>query len=171
MDTRHRRQSAHRVPRPLVAALGVILVLIRAGHAVAEAAPPTQTTYAPDCWGPTVDRVSDRHEAANAGFHVVLDEHLLVNSRRDMDCNGGGEVSVSGARAADNWLSVDRILGAMDEFDEVDAPSGAIVCGPTHAFAAGVLIFTPGDLRSSSPIAGDRPYASLLFLGNGRRHR
>jgi hypothetical protein len=143
---------------------------------VADAQTVTVDTEAAslNCLGSTTDadgsRGNDGREPANAGLNFTLDEHVLANPRRDMDYDGGGEITVSGARAADNWLSVDRALRAVDRFAGIDAPTRMRVCGPTHAFAAGVLEFAPRDLRQRQPLSGDRPYASLFFLSNGRRY-
>jgi hypothetical protein len=39
-----------------------------------------------------------------------------------------------------------------------------------HAFAAGLLVFTPRDLAARNVVRGDRPYASLFFISAGRRY-
>ena len=51
-------------------------------------------------------------ETEAAGVSVVLDEHLLTDPQRDMDYNGGGEVTFSGTRAKVRWL--DWMLGGID---------------------------------------------------------
>ena len=105
-------------------------------------------------------------ETEAAGVSVVLDEHLLTNPQRDMDYNGGGEITFSGARSNVRWL--DHILGGIDRALSIDDP--AVVWPPRHALAVGLLIFTPGDLRASEPVPGDRPYASLFFVSGGRQY-
>ena len=161
-------------PGILAAIAATALMCIGAHAASAQQDPVTIELQAPGSLKSLADGagrdVSGRQEPADAGFRITLDEHLLVNSKRDMDYNGGGEVAVSGARAVDNWFSIDRALGAIDRLDGLGALTSTHMYGPTHAFAAGVVIFTPGDLHDPQPIPGDRPYASLMFLSNGRRY-
>jgi hypothetical protein len=37
-----------------------------------------------------------------------------------------------------------------------------------HARQIGLMAFTPQDITTSEPLQDDRPYASLLFVSNGR---
>lgn len=107
-------------------------------------------------------------EAEDIAFGLTLDEHLFVNPHADENYNGGGELTFSGARAA-TWLSVDPELGLIDRalgLQGTDAHGGE----PTHALDGGLLIFTPEDLGATQPVRGDRPYASLFFVSNGRRY-
>jgi len=109
-------------------------------------------------------------EPTGVGAGLVLDEHLLTDASRDQDYNGGGELTLSGRHAGPPaWL--DR---ALEFVDLSTCPSGRFA-GPgwwtsSHAFAAGLLIFTPRDLTASAPVRGDRPYASEFFLSAGRRY-
>lgn len=101
---------------------------------------------------------------------LVLDEHLLTDGTRDQDYNGGGELTFSGRQAGPPaWL--DRALGLIDQ----STCPGTRFAGPGwwtsgHAFAAGLLVFTPRNLDASAPVPGDRPYASEFFLSAGRRY-
>ena len=121
-------------------------------QAVATADPPAQGVSG-------VPAGSGETDAAAVG--IVLDEHLLTDPKRDMDYNGGGEITYSGARALrkDSWL--DGILGGLDQ--ALGIRDGGTDSAPAHAFSVGLLIFTPSDLRSPEPVIGDRPYASLFF--------
>jgi hypothetical protein len=134
---------------------------------------PLPTHRVGGCYVAKVDEYGFRTEEApepdNAGIHVILDEHLLVDGRRDSDYNGGGEITKSGARAASGWYSIDPLLGGLDHFSRF-TPDSSGSCGPAHAFAAGILVFTPRDLQSASVVPGDRPYASLFFISSGRRY-
>jgi hypothetical protein len=105
-------------------------------------------------------------EPDDVALSLTLDEHLFVNPRADEDYNGGGELTLSGARAA-TWLSLDPLLGWIDRpFGLKPEHAGE----PSRALAAGLLIFTPKDLTATSTVKGDRPYASLFFVSNGRRY-
>ena len=109
-------------------------------------------------------------EPTGVGAGIVLDEHLLTNGSRDEDYNGGGELTFSGERGGPIGRALDRALGFVDKTicprDRFAAPGWQT----GHAFAVGLLIFTPGDLAAHEVVYGDRPYASLFFLSAGRRY-
>ncbi|MDE2447575.1 MAG: lipid A deacylase LpxR family protein [Gammaproteobacteria bacterium] len=130
-----------------------------AGHERDRCRPPERATQQPYA-----------SEPAGVGAGLVLDEHLLTNGSRDQDYNGGGEVTLSGGSAGFLGRALDRALGFADgascEATGWDAPEGH----SAHAFAAGLLVFTPRDLGAHGLVHGDRPYASLFFLSAGRRY-
>jgi Uncharacterized protein conserved in bacteria (DUF2219) len=109
-------------------------------------------------------------EPGSLGGGIVFDEHVLTDGSRDEDYDGGGEVTFSGQRGGFLGRALDRALGFIDgatcprrRFDGEDWEVG-------HAFAAGLLIFTPQDLAGRDIVRGDRPYASLFFASVGRRY-
>jgi Uncharacterized protein conserved in bacteria (DUF2219) len=108
-------------------------------------------------------------EPAGVGVGIVLDEHLLTDGSRDQDYNGGGEVTLSGQHAGPpGWL--DQALASLDL---VTCPSTRFArseWGSSHAFAAGLLVFTPRALAAHGIAIGDRPYASEFFVSAGRRY-
>ena len=109
-------------------------------------------------------------EPVGVGAGVVLDEHLFTNGSRDQDYNGGGELTLSGERSDPIGRGLDRVLSFIDEQtcprNRFTAPGWQT----GHAFAAGLLIFTPADLAAQEVVHEDRPYASLFFLSAGRRY-
>jgi hypothetical protein len=109
-------------------------------------------------------------EPSGVGAGIVLDEHLLTNGSRDQDYNGGGEFTFSGEHTGPIGRVLDRALGFIDE---KTCPRSRFVSPGWelgHAFALGLILFTPRDLRAQQVITGDRPYASLFFLSAGRRY-
>jgi hypothetical protein len=108
-------------------------------------------------------------ESAGAGVHLVLDEHVVVEPHHDRDYTGGGEVTFSGTGAASNWISLDPLLGGIDRLASLGEPNSTL-CPPSHAIAGGLMVFTPSELEETAPVPGDRPYASLFFLSNGRQY-
>lgn len=109
-------------------------------------------------------------EPSGVGAGVVLDEHLLTNASRDQDYNGGGELTFSGERSGPIGRVLDRALGFVDR---TTCPTGRFAAPGWqlgHAFAVGLLVFTPRDLTTHEVVSGDRPYASLFFLSAGRRY-
>jgi len=109
-------------------------------------------------------------EPIGVGAGIVFDEHLLTDGPRDEDYNGGGEVTFSGERGGPIGRALDRALGFVDN----SICSSDRFAGPgwrtRHAFAVGLLIFTPADLTAHETVHGDRPYASLFFLSAGHRY-
>ncbi len=112
----------------------------------------------------------DAADPAGVGAGLVLDEHLLTNASRDQDYNGGGEVTLSGARTGAVPRVLDRMLGLVDRNSCGVTGRPAMQDHASHAMAAGLLVFTPRDLGSRTVVRGDRPYASLFFMSAGRRY-
>lgn len=112
----------------------------------------------------------DAADPAGVGAGLVLDEHLLTNASRDQDYNGGGEVTLSGARTGAVPRVLDRMLGFVDRKSCGATGLPAMQDHASHALAAGLLVFTPRDLGSRTVVRGDRPYASLFFMSAGRRY-
>ena len=115
-------------------------------------------------------------EPAGIGAGFVLDEHLLTDASRDQDYNGGGEITQSGRSPAFIGRGLDRALGFVDQ-SSCKVARLARLAGqagmegrPAHAFAAGLLVFTPRSLGARHVVRGDRPYASLFFVSVGRRY-
>jgi hypothetical protein len=109
-----------------------------------------------------------RPEADDVGGSIVLDEHLLTDPRRDRDYSGGGEITFSGEKALKYGHWLDQFLQDVDDPIGIDLPGSK--WRAAHAFAAGLLVFTPSDLGARQVVAGDRPYASLFFVSGGRRY-
>ena len=126
--------------------------------------------WADTCHG-TIDPVGKAPEPSALGAAIVLDEHLLTNGSRDQDYNGGGEVTLSGnGRGGFIGRGIDRALGAIDDLLCPQSRFAAQGWQSAHAFASGLLVFTPRDLAAHQVIYGDRPYASLFFVSSGRRY-
>lgn len=113
---------------------------------------------------------AQRAEPAGLGAGFVLDEHLLTDAARDQDYNGGGEVTRSGRSRGFIGRGLDRALGFVDGGTCIAAGLTGLQGQPKHAFAAGLLVFTPRDLNARNVVRGDRPYASLFFVSVGRRY-
>ena len=109
-------------------------------------------------------------EPAGIGAGFVLDEHVLTDASRDQDYNGGGEVTQSGRSPGFIGRGLDRALGFVDQRSCKLARLGGLEGQSAHAFAAGMLVFTPRNLGARGIVRGDRPYASLFFVSSGRRY-
>lgn len=137
--------------------------------ALAERSPDAENPTACQRVTAGVEEVSPS-EPTGVGAGIVFDEHLLTDGSRDEDYNGGGELTFSGERGGALGRALDRALGFVDKTlcprDRFAAPGWQT----GHAFAVGLLIFTPGDLAAHEVVDGDRPYASLFFLSAGRRY-
>lgn len=107
-------------------------------------------------------------ERWKAGWSFRADNDAYSLTDRDRDYTGGETLTLAGRRAAEWWLSADPALGVIDaalgvgQGDEVQTP------GRFHALQFGTAAFAPDDQDSRAVVRGDRPYASVLFLSNGR---
>jgi Uncharacterized protein conserved in bacteria (DUF2219) len=109
-------------------------------------------------------------EPSGLGAGLVFDEHVLTNGSHDQDYDGGGEVTLSGERSGALGRTLDKALGFIDEAICPRTPAGTSDWQTAHAFALGLIMFTPNDLAARNVVYGDRPYASLFFLSAGRRY-
>ena len=157
-------------PVTILLSLGFLVWCVSA-HAGALAAPARAGRQSGACDATTQPGPrSDASEPAGVGAGLVLDEHLLTDGSRDQDYNGGGEVTLSGRRAGLPGRLLDRALGFLDRGSCRAAGFGVLDGQAAHAFAAGLLVFTPRDLGARDVVRGDRPYASLFFVSAGRRY-
>lgn len=122
---------------------------------------------------------ADSPDADVSGVRIQLDNDLFAaGGDRDRDYTGGLAVTVSGPAARDSFVSLDPLVARLDRWllpKSVQDPSvqdsaQASVQGGSvhHAMQFGLIAFTPEDLSATGPLYDDRPYASLLFLANGR---
>jgi hypothetical protein len=138
-------------------------------HAQERSAAAGTTVNGSAC-GPSDEEARQSPEPAGLGAGFVLDEHLLTDASRDQDYNGGGEVTQSGRSPGFIGRGLDRALGFVDQGSCRIAGLAGLSGQSAHAFAAGLLVFTPRNLGARSVIHGDRPYASLFFVSAGRRY-
>ena len=94
---------------------------------------------------------------------VQIDNDLFAGDETDREYTGGLSISISGERARDGLLSLDPLLHRLDR-----ATLGEQDVGNHYARQIGLLAFTPSDTLVSEVQPNDRPYASLLFVSNGR---
>jgi hypothetical protein len=105
----------------------------------------------------------DAHaEQKYTGIRVQIDNDLFAGKELDRDYTGGLGVTISGAAARDGLVSLDPALGIidglwLDQADEIH-----------HARQFGFIAFTPQDIVTREPQPDERPYASLIFMANGR---
>jgi len=147
-----------------------ILACCLAAHAQEPSAAAVAAVDGNNVCAPTAQATQPDPEPAGIGAGFVLDEHLLTNASRDQDYNGGGEVTQSGRSPGFIGRELDRALRFVDRksCDVTGIPG--LEEDPAHAFAAGMLVFTPRALGARNVVRGDRPYASLFFISAGRRY-
>jgi hypothetical protein len=118
--------------------------------------------------------VSDQRIGWFAGvdaLRVQIDNDLFAGDQKDRDYTGGMSITISGERARDGLLSLDPLLRRLDELsaDGSSTDPGKIEDANVHyARQVGLMAFTPSNTLVSEVQPDDRPYASLLFLSNGR---
>ena len=99
-------------------------------------------------------------------LRVQIDNDLFAGDEKDRDYTGGMSITISGERARDGWLSLDPLLRRLDNLS--DAGTHGDETNVHYARQIGLLAFTPSDTLVKEVQPDDRPYASLLFLSNGR---
>ncbi|MBI3772022.1 MAG: lipid A deacylase LpxR family protein [Gammaproteobacteria bacterium] len=107
----------------------------------------------------------ERKEKDISSWTVYVDNDGFAPGRRDRDYTGGISISLSGALATESWLSLDRPLAPLDAWHQLD--SDTIVL---HGLEFGLTAFTPERISRRTPLYGQRPYASLIYLGNSRQY-
>jgi hypothetical protein len=99
-------------------------------------------------------------------LRVQIDNDLFAGGEKDRDYTGGMSITISGERARDGLLSLDPLLRRLDNLS-VDASSHEDT-NVHYARQIGLMAFTPSNTLVTEVQPDDRPYASLLFLSNGR---
>lgn len=94
---------------------------------------------------------------------VQIDNDLFAGGQQDRDYTGGMSVTIAGPRARDGLLSIDGLLGRADAMLGVNDSTHV-----EYARQLGLVAFTPKNTEVAQVQPDDRPYASLLFLANGR---
>jgi hypothetical protein len=110
--------------------------------------------------------VSDRRMGWFDGvdaLRVQIDNDLFAGDNQDRDYTGGLSITISGERARDGLLSLDPLLRRLDNLSSDNRTSAV-----HYARQFGLMAFTPKDTLIEAPQPDDRPYASLLYLSNGR---
>lgn len=98
-------------------------------------------------------------------LRVQIDNDLFAGGEKDRDYTGGFGITISGERARDGLLSLDPLLRRLDEWSTGANSEDANV---HYARQIGLMAFTPSNTLVTEVQPDDRPYASLLFLSNGR---
>lgn len=103
-------------------------------------------------------------ERHNEGWALFMDNDAFSLRANDHDYTGGIALTLAGTRAQAWPWSLDPVLGRIDGAAGF-APEGA---RQWHALQVAVLTFTPATLSARGVVAGDRPYASIVYLANSR---
>lgn len=98
-----------------------------------------------------------------SGVRIHVDNDLFAGRELDRDYTGGMAITLSGTAARDAAVSLDPLLARLDDLSDTGS-----VANVRHAQQIGLVAFTPGDIVTGEAQPNDRPYASLLFLSNGR---
>lgn len=166
------------------------LAALLAGQVPDAGAPPPGGAADPrDPWGETsgaapvaTTEVEPRRWSGAAFF--LEEDAFNVSQKSDRNYTGGGAFQLSGRWVREARLT--RPLDALDHLFGVDAlarrlfglpaPGGAIPLGNVgpvvkgYTFTFGLTAFTPRNLRVSTPIPDDRPYASLDYVSVSRSY-
>jgi len=104
-------------------------------------------------------------EPYDTGWALYVDNDLFALRSADQDYTGGASLTLSGGRAKDYWYSLDSVLNFADKFTRFDTKHSDND-RQLHSLEVGFTVFTPSDIQDIQNQAGDRPYASLIYLSN-----
>lgn len=101
--------------------------------------------------------------AAQKGYGIYFDQDLflpLVNEDRDYTMG----VAVERFERESIFQLLQGPLGSVASLLSIDEQRGEL----RTSYLLGSVNFTPDDLAATTPVVGDRPYASVLYLSNKR---
>ncbi|MCU7906884.1 MAG: lipid A deacylase LpxR family protein [Candidatus Thiodiazotropha sp. (ex Epidulcina cf. delphinae)] len=110
----------------------------------------------------------ESEEAFDTGRQFYFDNDISFGDEKDRNYTGGLALTLTGKRAAGYWFSIDGWLNGLDRlsgFESLQQTSRGI---DRHAIELGLIMFTPDDIAAEEPVAGDHPYANMLFMANGQ---
>ena len=119
------------------------------------------------CTGALAQSAADSPPFTSPGSNswtFAIDNDFLALSTRDAGYSGGFLFTISGPDAADNLVSLDGVLGFIDNW----WLPGATRTSSKTALQFGAQAYTPEDKESRAPIYDDRPYAGLFSLTSTR---
>jgi hypothetical protein len=99
------------------------------------------------------------------GVRLQVDNDLFAGRESDRDYTGGFAVTVSGRNAREGLLSLDPVLTRLDDMLTEPTTDAQTI---RHARQLGLMAFTPANTLAREALPGERPYANLLFVANGR---
>ena len=107
-------------------------------------------------------------EKENSGWSFYFDNDLFTLGDRDNDYTGGIALKFAGTRVKSSFLSVDSLLGRVNDLTGFPVLYNDKEFFTTHSMEMGFTLFTPMDLDSRQPVLNQHPYASLFFINNTR---
>jgi hypothetical protein len=135
--------------RPLARRAGLVLAAVLA-------------TVAGTVMGEEMDRAT--RESVTIDFYF---ENDAFSGGKDKDYTGGLALSFTGAAAASHPFSIDGARAWIDRRTGLERDRAVDI--EVKSFEVGMLAFTPADIELQRPVADDRPYASLVYVSNGRQ--
>lgn len=105
-------------------------------------------------------------ENEDGGWAWFMDNDAFTFGTHDHDYTGGAALTLAGRRVQTWALSLDPALGRINQ--ALGLPRASDDTAEWHALQLSVLAFTPSEIDEPAPIAGDRPYASIVYLANSR---
>lgn len=107
-------------------------------------------------------------EPESTGGSFYIDNDIFSPRPRDRDYTGGMSLTLAGRRAATWPVSVDPVLGIINNVFGMQAENHAAGIYQMHSLQLGIAAFTPRNITVSDITPGDRPYAGLIFIANSR---
>jgi hypothetical protein len=103
-------------------------------------------------------------------WQLRIDNDALAYGGGDRNYSGGITFAQSGRRASERWISLDGLLGKIDNLFTLSAENQSDEASETgHSMQFGLLVYTPESVSTSEPIFDDHPYSNLIFMANSRQ--
>ncbi|MFV1984439.1 MAG: lipid A-modifier LpxR family protein [Thiohalomonadales bacterium] len=98
------------------------------------------------------------------GWSIYFDNDGLAGNNKDQGYSGGFSLSLTGAGVVESALSLDPVLGFIDNLFGMSNNNLAQL----SSIEAGLTVFTPDSTEVSLPLPNELPYASLIYMSNNR---
>ena len=108
-------------------------------------------------------------EPYDAGWQLYFDNDLFTGTDTDRDYTGGIAFAYSGRRAREWWFSTDAWLDKIDELFGIQELQYSGDGFLRHTMEFGLVLFTPEDISSNTPLPNDHPFGNFLFLANSQQ--
>jgi len=135
--------------------IGAVL-LFNAGIASAEISDEARAAL--------IEKRSSNQVASRASWAIAFDNDTLVPGSRDQDYTYGINFAYAGKQAENQWASLHRPLGWIDNLIGLDGLTGQGIKASKIEY--GLFGFTPEDISLTAAQQDDRPYASLIYVSS-----
>lgn len=114
----------------------------------------------------------DSIKQMRGGFNIFLEEdYFNPKFNEDRNYTGGGAINLTGKFSESKWFVIPLFRKKIDNLLRIerifyDTENNTKYNLVSNSFSFGTSLFTPENIAITSPVVGDRPYASLTFISS-----